>query len=82
MLDMRVTHYPMADWMLVVKINGEVIHQELIDQKLTTPQKGWANIQVDLTKFAGQKVYVEVLNQSNNWSNEFAYWKRLAIVEK
>ena len=82
MLDMHVTHYPMADWQLVVKVNGEVIHQELIDQKLTTPQKGWATIQVDLSKFAGQKVYLEVLHQSNNWSNEFAYWKRLAIVEK
>lgn len=25
-LDMHVTHYPMADWQLVVKVNGEVIH--------------------------------------------------------
>ena len=82
MLDMHVTHFPQADWLLVVKVNGEIIHQELIDQKLTVPQRGWASIQVDLSRFAGQKVYLEVLNQSNNWSNEFAYWKRLAIVDK
>ncbi|MBS0206067.1 MAG: hypothetical protein JSS49_24505 [Planctomycetes bacterium] len=82
MLDMHVSHSQQADWQLVVKVNGEVIHQELIDQKLTTPQRGWASIQVDLTRFAGQKVLVEVLNQSNNWNNEFAFWKRLAIVEK
>ncbi len=82
MLDMHVTHYPQADWQLVVKVNGEIIHQELIDQKLTVAQRGWASIQVDLSRFVGQKIHVEVLNQSNNWSNEFAYWKRLAIVEK
>lgn len=82
MLDMHVTHNPLADWQLVVKVNGEVIHQELIDQKLTTPQRGWATIQVDLTRFADKKVLIEVLNQSNNWTNEFAFWKRLEIVEK
>jgi hypothetical protein len=82
MLDLLVTHYPQADWQLVVKANGEVIHDQLIDQKLTVPQKGWASVQVDLSKFAGKKVYLEVLNQSNKRSNEFAYWKRLAIVEK
>ena len=81
-LDMLVSHYPQADWKLVVKANGEVIHDQLIDEKLTVPQKGWASVQVDLSPFAGKKVYLEVLNQSNNWSNEFAYWKRLAIVEK
>lgn len=82
MLDLHVTHYPNADWQLVVKVNGESIHQELIEEKLTVPQRGWASIQVDLSQFAGQKIYLEVLNQSNNWSNEFAYWKRIAIVEK
>lgn len=82
LLDMTVSHYPNADWQLVVKANGEVIHDQLIDQKLTLPQKGWATIQVDLTRFAGKKVYLEVLNQSNNWSNEFAFWKHLSIIEK
>jgi hypothetical protein len=39
-------------------------------------------VQVDLSKFAGQKALIEVLNQSNNRPNEYAYWKRLAIVDK
>jgi hypothetical protein len=82
MLDLHVTHYPQADWLLVVKVNGEIIHQQLIDEKLTIPQRGWASVQVDLSRFAGQKVYLEVLNQSNNWSNEFAFWKKIAIVDK
>lgn len=82
MLDMHVSHYPQADWQLVVKANGDVIHNERIDQKLTLPQKGWASIQIDLSRFAGQKVYLEVLNQSNGKPNEFAYWKRIAVVDK
>lgn len=82
MLDMHVSHAPNCDWQLVVRANGQVIHDQLIDAKLTTPQRGWASIQVDLSKFAGQKVLLEVLNQSNNWQNESAYWKRLQLVEQ
>lgn len=82
MLDMHVSHFPQSDWQLVVKANGEVIHNERIDQKLTLPQRGWASIQIDLSRFAGQKVFLEVLNQSNGRPNEFAFWKRMAIVDK
>lgn len=81
-LDLRVSHLPMCDWQLIVKANGEVIHDQLIDEKLTTPQRGWASIQVDLSKYAGQKVLLEVLNQSNDWKNEFAFWKRITIEER
>ena len=81
-VDLLVSHSPQADWQLVVKVNGEVLHDQLINEKLTFPQRGWASVQVPLTKFAGQKVYLEVLNQSNNWSNEHAFWKRVALVEE
>ena len=82
MLELHLTHHPQFDWQLVVRANGQVIHDQLIDQKLTTPQRGWATIQVDLSKFAGQKVLLEVLNQSNNWQNEIAYWKRIDLVDQ
>lgn len=82
MLDLHLTHHPQYDWQLVVRANGQVIHDQLIDEKLTTPQRGWATIQVDLSKFAGQKVLLEVLNQSNNWQTETAYWKRIELVEQ
>ena len=82
MLDMHVTHPLNCDWQLVVRANGQVIHDQLINEKLTTPQRGWATIQIDLEKFAGQKVLLEVLNQSNNWQNETAFWKRIDLVEQ
>lgn len=80
MLDLLVSHLATFDWQLVVKVNDAIIHEQLIDTKLTLPQRGYASIQVSLAKFAGQKVYLEVLNQSNNWSNEHAFWKRIEIV--
>jgi hypothetical protein len=82
MLDLHVTHQPLCDWQLVVRANGQVLYDQLIDEKLTTPQRGWATIQVDLAKFAGQKVLLEVLNQSNNWQNETSFWKRLELVDQ
>lgn len=82
MLDMHVSHYPQSNWQLVVRVNGEVIHSQLIDDKLTQPQKAWATVQVDLSRFAGQKVFIEVLNQSNSRPNEVAFWKRIMVVDK
>jgi hypothetical protein len=81
-LDLLVSHLPKSDWQLVVKANGAVIHEQLIDDALTTPQRGWASIQVDLAQFAGQKVLLEVLNQSNDWKSETAFWKRVTIEER
>lgn len=81
-LSLRVSHLVDKDWSLVVKANGEVIHQELINTVLTRPQRGWALITVDLSKFAGQKVLLEVQNASNDWSNEHAFWKRIAIEDR
>lgn len=82
MVDLVVSHGYQTDWQLVVKVNGEVVHSELINDKLTLLQRGWASVQVDLSRFAGQKVYLEVLNQSNNWMGEYAFWKRMAIADR
>ncbi len=81
-LSLRVSHLPEKDWSLVVKANGNVIHQELINTALTRPQRGWAAINVDLSKFAGQKVLLEVQNASNDWSNENAFWKRIVLEDR
>jgi hypothetical protein len=80
-LDMHVSHFQQFDWQLIVKVNGEILLDQTINEKLTLPQKGWASIQVDLTRFAGQKIFVEVIQQSNKRQNEYAFWKRMAIVE-
>ncbi len=80
-LTLRVSHAPEKDWQLVVKANGTPIHQQLINAELTRPQRGWALITVDLSSLQGRKVLLEVLNQSNDWQSEYAYWKQIAIED-
>jgi hypothetical protein len=69
-----------GDWQLNVKVGAEQLHTSLVDA--TTAKDGWVELEVDLSKFAGKNIVVEVHNHPNNWSYEHAYWSRLAIVEK
>ena len=78
-LDVLVSHFPGNDFRLVVRVDGEQVLDQLVDDKLTTPQRGWASLQVDLSKYQGQTALVEVWNASNDWSNEHAVWKRVRI---
>jgi hypothetical protein len=81
-LDLRVSHQPRHDWRLAVRVNGERIFERLIDDALTTPQRGWASLQVDLSAYRGQKVLIEILHESNDWNNEHAFWKQIALRDR
>lgn len=78
-LDLLVSHSPGSDFRLVVRVDGEQIAEQLINDALTTPQRGWASLQVDLSRFRGRTSLVEVWNAANDWSNEYAVWKRVQI---
>ena len=47
-----------------------------------TTQNGWLSVTVDLSKFAGQEVRLDLINQANDWSNEFGYWGGATIVSE
>ena len=79
-LKLSLAHHPQSDWQLVVLANGEKVHDSLVSS--STTQQGWADISVDLARFAGHNVVLEVHNHPNNWSNEFAYWGRVEIVSE
>jgi len=79
-LRLTVTHNPNADWQLVVIANGERLHDSLISKD--TAQNGWVDVTVDLSKFAGHNVVLEVHNHPNNWSYEYAYWHRVEVVSQ
>jgi NPCBM/NEW2 domain len=79
-LRLTVTHNPNADWQLVVIANGERLHDSLISKDAA--QNGWVDVTVDLTKFAGHNVVLEVHNHPNNWSYEYAYWNRVEVVSQ
>ena len=77
-LRLSVAHDPQGDWQLVVSANGDKLYDSLIGPRTT--KNGWADLEIDLSKFAGQPVKLELRNQANNWSYEFGYWGRVEIV--
>jgi len=78
-LHIGASHEPQSDWQLLVHVNGKQIHSSLINQD--SAPEGWADIDCDLSEFAGQTVLLEIHNHPNNWSNETAYFSRIQILE-
>ncbi len=68
-----VNNHPKGDWKLVVQIDGE--------QVLEKPIQGtkWRQVRIDLSKYAGETVNVELQNHATGWSFEAGYWSRLAV---
>ncbi len=79
-LHIGVTHHPDADCEVIVRASGQDVHRQAISKD--TVKEGWLDVSVDLSRFAGQNIVLEVVNQPTGWSNEFAYWSRLEITEQ
>lgn len=77
---LSVAHHEKGDWRLVVRVDGEPVKTTLVGPKTTT--NGWAEHSVDLSQFAGKRVKIELLNDPNDWSWEFAFWGRAAVVSE
>ena len=79
-LILDVAHDARGDWRLVVRGNGQRMADEMISKE--TCSKGWRTITIDLTKFAGQELKLDLVNQANDWSNEFGYWGGARIISE
>ena len=77
LLRLTVGHHPGGDWTLVVRANGEELLRQTVGEK--TAQNGWLDVTVDLSRYAGQKVRIELLNEPNGWSWEAGYWAKIDI---
>jgi putative membrane-bound dehydrogenase-like protein len=80
LLVLSVSHHPQGDWRLLARVNGKSLLDTIVGVKTT--KNGWAEFTVDLSSFAGKKVTIELHNHPNNWSNEFAYWGRAAVISE
>jgi hypothetical protein len=80
-LQLSVSHYvrPDSDWQLIVRANHRTLYNEPIGPA-SVDNDGWADVEVDLSAYAGETVALEIWNQSNGWSFEFGYWGRIAVV--
>ena len=76
-LSIETGHWSGADWELVVRANGEVIRRTIIGS--STCGDEWTTVRVDLTRFRGQAVDLEIAHQANDWNAEYAFWRRIAV---
>jgi putative heme-binding domain-containing protein len=73
-----VSHDTKGDWLLVARANGEQLLKSDVNSK--NCRDGWATMQVDLSKFAGQTIRLELQNVATGWNWEFGYWGGASLV--
>lgn len=79
-LKISVSHHPHGDFQLVVRANGKVIEDRIIGAE--TVNNEWADLEIDLSEFAGKRLKLSVENKANDWHNEWAYWHQVKVVSK
>ena len=67
-----------ADWLLRVRVDGNVIHEQTIGP--LNRQVNWWDVQVDLTAFSGKSVQIVLENASNDGNHEAAYWAKIQLT--
>jgi hypothetical protein len=80
MLKLVVGHDARGDWDLIVKANGEPLLQKTIGPETTS--LGWTEVDVNLSRFAGRTVKLELLNEPTGWHYEGAYWAEISILSE
>jgi putative membrane-bound dehydrogenase-like protein len=64
-----------GDWRLIVKANGDRLHESWVRADTMMPLDAeWREVSINLSKYAGKEVELEILNQANNWAWEFGYF--------
>lgn len=74
-MELVVTHDTRGDWTLVAKADGKQLVRRKIDSESVADR--WATLSLDLSKWAGESVTIELLNQADGWSFEAAYWAEI-----
>lgn len=78
-LHLVVGRHPEGDWRLIVRVNEQEVLTTPIDAT-TTPDL-WKTVDVDLSKWAGQEVRLQVCQAGMNaFKNEQAYWEAIKIL--
>ncbi|MSR57636.1 MAG: hypothetical protein EXS05_08185 [Planctomycetaceae bacterium] len=77
-LRIAASHHKDADWQLIVKIGPDKLYDQPISA--ATTKDGWADVNIDLSQYAGRNVVVEVHNHPSGWSNEFAFWGKVEVI--
>ena len=79
-LKLLVSHRPHYDWRLNVLINEKKVFSDLVSSNTT--KEGWMSKEIDLSKYAGQKIQIKLENEANNWAFEHGYWSSVKIISE
>lgn len=82
LLRMAVAQQLDGDWELVVRVQDQDVQRLLINADSAKAGNGWIEQELDLSRFAGQNIVLEVHNHPSQWHYEHALWHRLEIVEQ
>lgn len=77
-LEAEVANDPRGDFDLVICVDGELVDRRPISSREKRVE--WQTVAVDLGRWAGREVSVELINQPNGWQSEAAYWSAIRIV--
>lgn len=80
-LHLDVGHYASDPWRLVVNVDST----KQLDQQIGSPISDsnlphWQSVEVDLTPFAGKKVFIEILNAKVAQHRSRAGWSRIELI--
>ena len=79
-LTFDVSHSAVGDWQLIVLANGERLFDA--DVGRATARNGWLSVSVNLTRFAGRQVVLELQNKATGWSHEWGFWDKVKITAR
>ncbi|MHC4567312.1 MAG: ADP-ribosylglycohydrolase family protein [Planctomycetota bacterium] len=79
-LRLTVGHHPQGDWLLIVAVGGREVMRKAIDKE--TAPEGWADVEADLSAFAGKKIRLELINQATGWAFEAGYWAQIELTSQ
>jgi len=77
-LMMTVSHLPEQTWKLVVLGNGQPLHEVVVGTP--TVPSDWLDVPVDLSRFAGQNLLLEIQQQAS--PGFYAFWQKLEVTSK
>lgn len=72
LLRLGLHHHESGAWKLVVRINEDELYSQVVDQ--STTQRGWLDLELDLSAYANQEVQIRLENHSHRQQYAFAFW--------
>ncbi len=78
LLRLSVSHSAAGDWQLIVLANGEQLFESIVGPQ--TARNGWLPVSVNLTRFAGKQIVLELQNKATGYSHEWGFWDKIGVV--